>query len=418
MSTDASLLSFLAVRDNYVNYYHHIKLNALCVDTAALVRALEEYYTTVHTDLDLNAFLMWYLHYKNPECPPSKSQIYRTLIEEAIQAEMLLASDVLQSLYIASAKDKILEIVYNTPDIFPIREVLDDLEANLQVADSPHHVVNDLERLVSSEDRSHGLRWRLNCLNKALGPLIKGDMVVAAAYVNTGKTAFAISETVNMAMQLKEGRVLWFNNEEFDDRVLSKIWSCTLKASWEKILQNKDQAKMSYIKRMNGDLERIKMFDIRGLSIQGLRKICSAEDAKLIIVDQLDNVVGGAAKDAPDYLRRTGLYKKMRELANSICPIIAVTQADATTRWQDRTTGDMVYQKYLDMSQLDGSKVGKQAAVDVILTIGQDVTQPNIRYLHAAKNKLRGEDPLYRSFKQPVMFDGELCLYTDENMGD
>jgi len=101
----------------------------------------------------------------------------------------------------------------------------------------------------------------------------------------TDKIQFAISEAVHMAQQLKEGRVLWFNNEEYDDRVLRKLWSCTLKAPWSRVASSPEKAEAAYLRKMNNDLERIKLFDVRGLTMSKLKHICAREDAKLALLN-------------------------------------------------------------------------------------------------------------------------------------
>lgn len=414
MLTDAAVLKFLFIHENHQVYAGYIKTQALAKETATLIHCLDDYYATHPGDIDISEFGLWFFQYKHPDCSPTQLSIYKQLLERANSEQPALPQEVLESLYIAACEDRIADIINTDHDVFRIRDLLDELEKQLQIADSPHHVVNDITRLVNSQDRSAGLRWRLNCLNKAFGPIIKGDFIIAAAYVNTGKTGFAISEAVHMAQQLKEGRVLWFNNEEYDDRVLRKLWSCTLKAPWSRVASSPEKAEAAYLRKMNNDLERIKLFDVRGLTMSKLKHICSREDAKLIIVDQIDKVSGGGNKDGPDYLRLKGLYGMMRDIANHKCPVIAISQTDASVRWKNVETQEMNYQKYIDMSQLDGSKVGKQGEADGIITIGMENGVNNIRYLHAAKNKLDGEDPSYRDFKQPVKFNGELCLYEDD----
>ena len=73
-------------------------------------------------------------------------------------------------------------------------------------------VSDDLEELVSSAIKKHGLRWRLNTLNKMLGSLRRGDFGFIFARPETGKTTFLASEVTFMAEQLSadSGPIIWF----------------------------------------------------------------------------------------------------------------------------------------------------------------------------------------------------------------
>jgi len=88
------------------------------------------------------------------------------------------------------------------------------------------YVTDDLDDILDSQVCVQGLRWRLNCLNKSLGSLRKGDFGFVFARPETGKTTFLASEITKMAEQLKEedGPVLWFNNEEQGKKVKLRIY--------------------------------------------------------------------------------------------------------------------------------------------------------------------------------------------------
>ena len=108
-----------------------------------------------------------------------------------------------------------------------------------------------------------------------------------------------------------------------------------------------------------------------------------------------------------DHDRLKSLYGKVRDLANEYCAVIAVSQADVTTTYRDRDTGDVQYQLYPHHRQLDGSKVGKPGEADAIVMIGRKLEHPGSRGIHVSKNKF-GD-----TIKQEVIFDGEICRYTN-----
>jgi len=71
-------------------------------------------------------------------------------------------------------------------------------------------ITTDLEELIHATYQDQGVRWRLNCLNKSLGSLRKGDFGFIFARPETGKTTFLASETTSFISSPDE-RVVWFN---------------------------------------------------------------------------------------------------------------------------------------------------------------------------------------------------------------
>jgi hypothetical protein len=109
--------------------------------------------------------------------------------------------------------------------------------------------------------------------------------------------------------------------------------------------------------------------------------LCRQYSPSLVVFDQLDKVSIRGEYDRDD-IRLGALYKRGREMAKQYCPVIAISQVDATgasTEW-------------IESHQLRGSKVDKPAEADAIITIGRslDPTKQYQRYLHYPKNKLLG----------------------------
>ena len=88
-------------------------------------------------------------------------------------------------------------------------------------------VTEDLFELEQNTVRTPGLKWRLECLNRSLGPLRAGDFGFVFARPETGKTTFLASEVTWMASQA-EKPVIWFNNEEQGEKVRIRTYQAAL----------------------------------------------------------------------------------------------------------------------------------------------------------------------------------------------
>ena len=134
--------------------------------------------------------------------------------------------------------------------------------------------------------------------------------------------------------------------------------------------------------------------------------VCAKFKPSLIVFDQIDKIQS-AANDRED-LRLGSIYQWARELAKEYAPVIGVSQADGTGEGQ----------KWLTMANVANAKTSKQAEADWILGIGK-VNDPGydaIRYLHASKNKLMGDedsDPTLRHGRKEVIIDAHLARYRD-----
>ena len=413
--TDRTLLKLLSSRENIENYIDYVKLNALTEEAKVIIEDYQAYFKEFdHSEIDFEQFPDWFHQCRHPELRDAEHKIY-TKIFKKIPTTKSETGDAIIRHYQQEAAWKQLELIKREQgfDSQEFSDVLTEYEARQNTTETQGHVVNDITRIVDAVDRSQGLKWRLNCLNHATRGLITGDFIIVAAYVDTGKTTFSASEATFMAKQLTSGRVLWFNNEEHNDKVLQKIWMAALGKPWAYIKERPEKAREAYTQIMHGDVERIKLIDCRGQGVNFIKKICKKENPKLIIIDQIDKLSQGKKRFFSDHDRLKGLYGDVRSIANEYCPIMGISQADASTRWFNKDTQEVSYQKYLDQSQLDGPKIGKPGEADIIITIGRDKELPNIRFIHIPKNKVEGIDEAYRALKAEVRFNGNIARYED-----
>lgn len=405
---DLVLLKVLTDRSNYESYIDLVNVHILESEMRKIILALRDYYQeTENNSVDLNTFKTWFIQGKYPNLSTEEREIYETIINRAQEVPTEDVEIVVRSFLERTVSQKLIEICDNKFDIEKLQSALEQYERDISrvLPDDKDMIENDLTTILESTKRGEGLEWRLDCLNNAIGPLNRGKFIIVAAYVDVGKTSFAISEATHMARQMHMGNVLWLNNEEDDYRVLRKIWKSTLGCGDHMLSSHPDKCESEFRNRMHGDLNRIKMINIRNKSFREIKKLFDKYKPSLCVIDQVDKIANGKFKAFSDHDRLKNLYGEVRGLANEYCPIIAISQADVTTVKLDKETGDIDYQLYPHHRQLDGSKVGKPGEADAIIMIGRRSDSPNTRGLHVSKNKF-GD-----IVKQEVVFNGAQARY-------
>lgn len=412
MKTDIAIFKLFFNKSIYDRCIDFVRSDLLEREVQQILEGLKVYYSKFEGEnVEVSSFKTWYFLTYLPHLTKDQKDIFEFIFARLERVTEEVSADYVHKLFETQTAKQIYDLLdKNKFDVDKIRGFLDSLDDLLKkTEDKTEWISNDLESIEDSVDRKAGLKWRLTCLNEAIGPLLTGDFGIVAAYVDVGKTAFCISEAVAMAGQLKDDQcVLWLNNEEYNLRVLQKIWKSTLESSWERITNHQASAKEQFIKKMNGDKDRIKLVDIRNYSLAGIKHLIKKLKPSLVIVDQIDKISAPINKNWKEHDRLKSLYGEFRSIANTYCPVLAISQADSTSSKVDES-GNVVYRKYLDMRQLDGSKVGKQGEADFIITIGKDLDLPKARFINIPKNKIGPK----QNYKTEVFFDGDKAIYKD-----
>ena len=268
-------------------------------------------------------------------------------------------------------------------------------------------VTDDLDQLLNETFRQPGLRWRLKTLNIMLGSLRAGDFGFIFARPETGKTTFLASETTFMAQQLSAdaGPIIWFNNEEQHNKVRIRCFQATLGATLAQINSNPEAARNAFLQATKG---KHQLLNTKGAITKDLvERVIRKYKPSLVIYDQIDKIHGFKA-DREDLIMGA-IYQWARELAKEYQhAAIGVCQADGTGEGQ----------KWLTMANVASARTAKQAEADWILGIGKvnDMGYEMVRYLHASKNKLAGDedsDPTLRHGKREVIINPSIARYED-----
>ena len=402
---EAALLNILCNIETYNKYRPYIETKELG-ELKALYQALDTLMEKYNRTIDFNEFSLFALSNTTDDV-----EVVTALLEVIKSANV--QPDIAEELLL-QYKERALAhtIALLAIDVTEGRKSFDHLRASIEMHSAIQEemkddlfVCDDLDTLYTEHVQKHGLRWRLTALNQMLGSLRKGDFGFLFARPETGKTTFLASEITYFASQVPEdaGPILWFNNEEDGKKVQIRCYQAALGVTLEELFVDKTRANAEYHSVTGG---KIKIFDSAGISKNQVERLCKDYQPSAVVFDQLDKIRGFTG-DRED-LRLGSIYQWAREIAKSYCPVIAVSQADGSAEGK----------KWLTMENVANAKTAKQAEADWIVGIGathQDGFE-FVRYLHASKNKLTGDEdsiPALRHGKVDVLIQPEIGRYKD-----
>jgi len=265
------------------------------------------------------------------------------------------------------------------------------------------YVTDDLLELEQHTITGPGLSWRLNCLNRSLGPLRPGDFGFVFARPESGKTTFLADQCTFMAGQT-DRPIIWFNNEEQGEKVRLRTYQAALGVPLDELWRDKNETMAMYRKATNGNLV---IYDDASIYKNDAERVIEKHKPILVVFDQIDKIKGFKA-DRQDLVFGQ-IYQWAREIAKEHqCAVIGICQSDGT--------GEGV--RWLTMSHVAEAKTSKQAEADWILGIGKshDAGTEDVRFLNISKNKLLGDEnthPQDRHGRFTVFIRPEIARYED-----
>lgn len=398
--------------EKYNKYHKYVKAPAELREIKLLYHALDE------------------LHRKYPDSSKTidelEAQVYASYPQmRAVEKEAI--ADLLNQLRKVEVRDEILrellsvsaqraqarEIALIAFDTSEGRKGVEDLKSALQSlveqdsndplwSNSRNFVTDDLFELEQHTIKSPGVRWRLDCLNRSMGPLRDGDFGFVFARPESGKTTFLADQITYFAEQATRP-IVWFNNEEQGEKVRLRTFQASLAKTTDQIWSDKQKNLEEYRRRTQGLL---RIYDDANIHKNEVEAIVAEVRPQLIVFDQIDKIKGFDA-DRPDLVYGR-IYQWARELAKRGMAVIGVCQADGT--------GEGV--RWLTMAHVAEAKTSKQAEADWILGIGRsnETGTEEIRYFNISKNKLLGDqhtDPNERHGRFEVYMRPQIARYED-----
>ena len=231
-----------------------------------------------------------------------------------------------------------------------------------------------LEDVAKSHRSNAGLFWRLEDLNRSIGPLHKGDFIVVAKRPEVGGTSFLISEMSHMLEQM-EGNAVIFNNEEEPSKVYTRMVSGALGVDYRTMMSAEKLHQQKYDKWLDGsDWDLV---HDTNMTIANIHQYLKEKEYGLIGINVLLKVAGTGAKEDHDHLQALGV--ECRRIAQLYGPVIAIVQADPSAEGM----------RYIPQDRIYKSKTALQGEADAQIMIGRDDDVPDTsRFIYVAKNKI------------------------------
>jgi replicative DNA helicase len=397
---DLDILKFMSDRSNYETYNDVIHKGLCTKESWTLVQDYGKYFeeypnaTQIDTDFDL-----WFRVQGHPGWKPEQHQIYGTILSNVQQRtppQSDIFIDQLERLRFQSiAESAIQELAQGTANPSDVVARLGKVQTNpaSSVVPACSFTLDDLAQHQRSSD---GLYWRLEDLNKSVGPIRKGDFIIVGKRPEVGGTSFICSEMSYMCEQLGNGNAILFNNEEAPDKVFTRMVSGALGVDYRTMMKAHKLHQQQYETWLNG-----KEWDLvhnTSMDIGSIHRTLQGKEYSLIGINVLLKVGGTGAKEDHDKFQALG--EEMRRISQEHGPVLAVVQADPSAEGM----------RYIPQDRIYKSKTALQGEADVLLMIGSDDENgpPDSRYIHVAKNKIPPAaccDLAVKHIKSEVSFD-------------
>ncbi len=212
------------------------------------------------------------------------------------------------------------------------------------------------------------------------------------------------SEFTYMLDQLPPDKhAIIFNNEEGGDKLGFRCMQSALNMSTGDMCADAEDTKRLW--KMYLGNKRLDIYHDTTFSRLDVQAVLAKEEYWLIGINVLETVSAYHKYDAVE--RRQKLAEWCRGLADKHGVVMSVMQAGESAEGV----------KWLNQSQLYGSRTGVQGEIDVLLMIGKEHNNETQRFFHVAKNKkpTTGRmDPRLKHGKFIVAFDEERGRYNSK----
>lgn len=385
-------------KEKFNKYRRYVKPHVVVKETNLILDGMDKYYKTFPgiTSLDWDAFSAFLIADQSKRLTDdSIVKLRMTLTKAKAFVPHHAHEEVIKTLIELDYLSKIME------ECERVKEGSSDLESVHTLATN---ALKDVERYIEKDElfvsadlsaiadriSSSGYDWRLDVLNRSLGPLRTGNFLIIAARVEVGKTTFLASEVSHIATQMPKNRpVVWVNNEEESTVVFFRIVQAALGLTSKEMIADSEGAMTKYTALMGGDKNKIRVTKDTN-HMRDLETLFKEVNPGMIIFDQLDKVDGFKSDERED-IKLGKIYKWARELARTYGPVIAASQLSASVV-------ELKDPPFIGLDALRGSKTDKPGEADAVITLGKYKEPKNpeeemIRTINIPKNKLPGGGP-------------------------
>ena len=379
---DLDILAYCTKRENWEGIKDEIAKSMCVKESWLLFGDISRYYEEFEeaTEITAKDFKTWFRIKQHPDFKREKYELFGTIIDNIFSTEIPESGAFVESIRAVKARSSIAgavkELEAGTLSLDEFQERIAEVSPEVSDEDatkgSEYIDIDDL----ALHARHGGFYWRLEDLNKSVGPISRGDLVIIAKRPEVGGTSFLCSELTFMLEQLPPGgKAVLFNNEEEPHKVKGRLVSTALGTNHIEIITNPAKIKKEFSVWL-GDRE-LKMVQDTQMTIASVRNKIKAENPDLVGVNVLLKVGGTGKKEDHDKFQELG--ERFRNIALEYCPVLAIVQADPSAEGERFIPQDRIYK----------SKTALQGEADVLIMIGTDGDHDEERrFIYVAKNKI------------------------------
>ena len=402
---EKQIIKLLLGKKFYTQYKGQITRNVLQGNFGSLYDTIQKAHDKYDADINIDELYSLHTTVYNPAITRAAKEQLSELIEdikETQEPSKEIADDIVK---ILSERDVAQRIAVEATEIFngkpadfnTILSMIEKYKTGLP-SEKLDAVTNDVVELIEKLNVVSKWQFNITVLKNNIGGIGPGNLMIAFARPEVGKTAFWVSLVSAPYGFAEQGaKVHAFINEEPAVRTQMRAISCFTGYNREQITENTGEAQVEWAKIK----DNIKMIDTVDWTIDDIDSHCEKHKPDIIVIDQLDKInVKGTFARTDEKLR--AIYTGAREIAKRReCVVIAISQASADAHNRDHISFDM----------MENSKTGKAAEADLIIGIGNRTSNDptnNMRVLNISKNKITGwhGDP-------SCIIDKYLSRYTD-----
>ena len=356
-------------------------------DISSLYETIQKAHEKYEEDIKVDELYSLHTAIFNPALTRAAKEKFSELVEdikEVQEPSKEIAKDIMR---ILSDRDLAQRIAVEATEIFngkdanftEITGMIEKHKQNISEEKTPA-VTSDVEQVLDLLDVTTKWKFNIPVLKENVGGIGGGNLMIAFARPETGKTAFWVSLCAGPNGFAEQGaKIHAFINEEPAIRTQMRAISCYTGMTREEVKELPDEARESWL-----DIkDNLSMFDTVDWSIADIDAHCEKHKPDIIIIDQLDKInVSGTYARTDEKLRE--IYTSAREIAKRRdCAVIAISQASADAHNRNSISFDM----------MENSKTGKAAEADLIIGIGKNESadpSDRTRTLCISKNKING----------------------------
>jgi len=408
---DLDILKFMSERENNKSYQATITKNLCTKESWLLVGDMTRYFKDNPQVLTLDEdFKLWFRVTGHPGWKVEEHAIYGTIIDNVFARptpdRQAFLSQLARTRFVNEVEQQFEALRSGSKAPIDFGTEVTRLTDQVVTSVDPSPDVYSLDAIAKDQRNNTGLYWRLEDLNKSIGPLRKGDFVVVAKRPEVGGTSFICSEMSYMLEQMgHDGNAILFTNEEQPEKIYTRMVSTALNVDYKQMMTAHALYQQKYAAWLDGRQWELK--HDTSMSLGSIHSKLKEREYGLIAINVLLKVAGTSAKEDHDKFQALG--EECRRISQQYGPVLAVVQADPSAENMRFIPQDRIYK----------SKTALQGEADALIMIGQDHDEPeDTRFISVAKNKIPPApctDVRYKHIKSEVRFDIGSGRFTSKN---